>query len=78
MGLIENAGKALVKPGRKGGRPCTGGADPVLPTRAPRELIAAVKSRAAEREIAVSVVIREALERYLREPFDQTHQDRAA
>jgi hypothetical protein len=50
---------------RKCGRPYTGGKDPLMHTRAPRELIENVKQLAARRSTAVSVIMREALVAYL-------------
>lgn len=65
----------ILEPRRKRGRPYAGGADPTLITRAPRKLIEAVRCKAAERQAAVSVIVREALEAYVGMPVDK---DRAA
>jgi hypothetical protein len=55
------------KPRKKAGE----GRDPTLITRAPPPLIALTRAKAAERKVAVSVVIREALVRYFGEGRDR-------
>jgi hypothetical protein len=49
----------------KDGGPRKHGCDPFLGLRAPPELIETVKARAAERNVAFSVIVREALVSYV-------------
>jgi hypothetical protein len=60
---------------RKRGRPYAGGADPLLNARAPTSLIEAIRANAASRKVAMSVVIRDALERYLRNDADDVQRE---
>lgn len=69
---IETDIDDLLEPRRKRGRPYAGGRDPLLVTRAPPAIVEAIRTRAARRQAAVSVIVREALEAYVRaQPDDE-------
>jgi hypothetical protein len=69
--------KELTMP-RKRGRPYAGGGDPLLNARAPTSLIEAIRANAVSRKVAMSVVIRDALERYLSDNADGAPRSRDA
>jgi Ribbon-helix-helix protein, copG family len=49
------------------------GHDPVLHTRAPAPLVELIQAKAVQRNVGVSVIIREALARYVASPDAREH-----